>query len=134
MKNAERVWEKTFQKLSKITDFWKDSSTIALGLNVPGPLGGHWILDILYQSNGMAIEVPEKNLLPLTKEFNEIKHDKAYSTNSRAARYLQSVVEQPLSDKIADRYQDAQRHLANWDLSTDLDNRGAALGTCIIGG
>ena len=56
-----------FQKLSKITDFWEDSSTIALGLNVPGPLGGHWILDILYQSNGMAIDVPEKNLLPLTK-------------------------------------------------------------------
>ena len=61
-----------FQKLSNITNFWEDSSTIALGLNVPGPLGGHWILDILYQSNGMAIEVPEKNLLPLTKEFNEI--------------------------------------------------------------
>ena len=68
------------------------------------------------------------------KEFNEIKHDKAYSTNSRAARYVQSVVALSLSDKIPDRYHDAQRHLSNWDLYTDLDNRGAALGTCIIGG
>ena len=38
-----------FQNLSSSTDFWKDSNTIALGLNVPGPIGGHWILDILYQ-------------------------------------------------------------------------------------
>ncbi len=68
------------------------------------------------------------------KEFNEIKHDKAYSKNSRAARYIKSVVALPLSNKIGDRYHNAQRHLANWDLSTDLDNRGAALGTCIIGG
>jgi hypothetical protein len=40
-----------------------------LGLNVPGPLGGYWILDILYKSDGIAIEVPEKDLDILTQEF-----------------------------------------------------------------
>ena len=67
------------------------------------------------------------------KEFSEIKHDKVYSINSRAARYIKRAIELSLSDGLAQRYRDAQRHLANWDLSTDLDNRGAALGTCIIG-
>ena len=61
-----------FQNLSSSTDFWKDSNTIALGLNVPGPIGGHWILDILYQSNGLALDIPEKELLTLTRDFNQI--------------------------------------------------------------
>ena len=63
---------KAFQGLSKTTDFFENSYTMALGLNVPGPLGGHWILDILYDSNGIALDVPEKNLTKLTDEFNQI--------------------------------------------------------------
>ena len=63
---------KAFQGLSKTTDFFENSYTMALGLNVPGPLGGHWILDILYDSNGIALDVPEKNLTKLTDEFNQL--------------------------------------------------------------
>ena len=63
---------KAFQGLSKTTDFFENSYTMALGLNVPGPLGGHWILDILYDSNGIALDVPEKNLTKLTEEFNQL--------------------------------------------------------------
>ena len=63
---------KAFQDLSKTTDFFENSYTMALGLNVPGPLGGHWILDILYDSNGIALDVPEKNLIKLTEEFNQL--------------------------------------------------------------
>ena len=63
---------KAFQDLSKTTDFFENSYTMALGLNVPGPLGGHWILDILYDSNGIALDVPEKNLTKLTEEFNQL--------------------------------------------------------------
>ena len=61
-----------FQNLDKTTKFWENSSTIALGLNVPGPLGGAWILNVLYESNGIALSVPESELLDLTKEFNEL--------------------------------------------------------------
>lgn len=63
---------KAFQSLEKNVQFWKNSQTIALGLNVPGPLGGAWILDILYRNNGVALSVPEKNLKDLTKTFNSI--------------------------------------------------------------
>ena len=63
---------KAFQGLSKTTDFFENSYTMALGLNVPGPLGGHWILDILYDSNGIALDVPEKNLTKLTDEFKQL--------------------------------------------------------------
>jgi threonine synthase len=63
---------KAFQNLSKTTEFFKDSYSIALGLNVPGPLGGHWILDILYESKGIALDVSEKSLKSLTDEFNQI--------------------------------------------------------------
>ena len=57
--------------MEKDTEFWENSYTIALGLNVPGPLGGKWILDVLSQSNGIAISVPEEDLVALTKEMNE---------------------------------------------------------------
>lgn len=61
-----------FQSLEKKTVFWENSNSIALGLNVPGPLGGHWILDILNQSNGIAISAPENGLDKLTNEINMI--------------------------------------------------------------
>ncbi|MBT4149795.1 MAG: threonine synthase [Candidatus Marinimicrobia bacterium] len=63
---------KAFQGMGKDTEFWENSHTIALGLNVPGPLGGRWILDVLSQSNGIAIAVPEEELVASTKEMNDI--------------------------------------------------------------
>lgn len=59
-----------FQKLDNKTEFWENSQTKALGLNVPGPIGGYWILRILYESNGIAIDVSENELTILTEEFN----------------------------------------------------------------
>jgi len=63
---------KAFQGMEKDTEFWENSHTMALGLNVPGPLGGRWILDVLSQSNGIAIAVPEEELVASTKEMNDI--------------------------------------------------------------
>ncbi|MFB3079202.1 MAG: penicillin acylase family protein, partial [Lysobacterales bacterium] len=37
-----------------------------------------------------------------------------------------------LDDSVAQRYHDAQALLSQWDLSTDLENRVAALGTCLV--
>tara|TARA_B100001750_G_C15513182_1_gene605106 strand:+ start:375 stop:1484 length:1110 start_codon:yes stop_codon:yes gene_type:complete len=58
-----------FKKKNIITDFWSNSETIALGLNVPGPLGGYIILDIISESNGIAIAVPESTLEVETEIF-----------------------------------------------------------------
>ena len=63
---------KAFQNLQNKTEFWENSNTLALGLNVPGPLGGAWILDVLYQSNGIAISIAENQLSDLTAEFNSL--------------------------------------------------------------
>ncbi len=63
---------KSFQAMEKSTEFWNNSDTIALGLNVPGPLGGAWILDVLAQSKGIAISAPEKKLSQLTDDINSI--------------------------------------------------------------
>jgi len=42
------------------TRSWSQPDTRALGLNVPSPLGGAWMLTILHESNGTAITVPRR--------------------------------------------------------------------------
>lgn len=63
---------KAFQNREIDTKFWENSETTALGLNVPGPIGGAWILDILRASKGIAIMVEEKEIKKLTSDFNQL--------------------------------------------------------------
>lgn len=65
------------------------------------------------------------------EEFFAIKHDKRYSPNSRAGKYLQAIVALDTS-ALAQKYQDAQTIIAQWDLSADIDNTAAGLGVCAI--
>ena len=60
-----------FERMQNKTEFWPNSDTIALGLNVPGPLGGYLILDIISESNGIAIKVPETSLQIKTEDFRQ---------------------------------------------------------------
>jgi len=60
-----------FQIKQNTTEFCTDSDTIALGLNVPGPLGGYLILDIISESNGTAIKVPESTLEIESEDFRK---------------------------------------------------------------
>ncbi len=71
------------------------------------------------------------------QQFFDIKHDKKYSVNSRAYAYLQQAASADLSAIQGDNlqnYQDAQALITNWDLSTDIESRGAALSACVLGG
>ena len=63
-------------------------------------------------------------------EFSAIKHDNQYSPNSRAGRWLQRVLREV--DETDPDLGEARRILADWDLATNVANRGAALGTCVI--
>jgi len=73
-------------------------------------------------------------LSPISEdEFSQIKHDKKYSPNSRAVRFLQGAINLPLADSAQQSYIDAQAVIRDWDLSTDIENRGAAISTCVIG-
>ncbi|MFL3645418.1 MAG: acylase [Cellvibrionales bacterium] len=65
-------------------------------------------------------------------EFFQIKHDKVYSANSRAIGFLNRALDLDLAVGPA-HYRHAQQLIAEWDRSTDVDSRGAALSACIIG-
>ena len=71
------------------------------------------------------------------QQFFDLKHDKKYSVNSRAYTFLQQAAEADLEGLRATDlqiYSAAQTLIANWDLSTDINNRGAALSACVLGG
>ena len=51
---------------------WPDPQTRALGLNVPAPLGGAWMLSILRESRGTALAVPESDITEAQQRLVEI--------------------------------------------------------------
>ena len=62
---------RAFQTREKLTAFWNNSNTIALGLNVPGPLGGTWMLDVLSESGGISVTAKETELEFATEDFRQ---------------------------------------------------------------
>lgn len=75
--------------------------------------------------------------LELFEDFGEIsfdeawqlKHDNSYSINYRGIAFLQQVTRLP---KTSDRIAEAIDILSDWDRATDKNNRGAALGVCVL--
>lgn len=63
---------KAFEQGKSRTEKWEHNFTMALGLNVPGPLGGKWILDTLRASNGLAVSVKETKIKAATKHFRRV--------------------------------------------------------------
>jgi len=59
----------------------------------------------------------------------QLKHDNSYSVNYRGMIFLSEVTALPRSD---DKVSRAIEILENWDRGTDKDNRGAALGVCVL--
>ena len=65
-------------------------------------------------------------------EFSAIKHDKSFSKNSRSMGFINKIIALDL-DSEKTLYQDAQQIIAQWDRNTNIENRGAALSSCVIG-
>lgn len=61
-----------FQDGADTTTPWPKPYTRALGLNVPSPLGGAWMLTILKESRGAALAVPEADITTAQKRLTEI--------------------------------------------------------------
>ena len=59
----------------------------------------------------------------------QLKHDNRYSDNYRGMAFLDEVTSLP---KASDDVSQAIDILATWDRGTDKDNRGAALGVCVL--
>jgi penicillin amidase/acyl-homoserine-lactone acylase len=59
----------------------------------------------------------------------QLKHDNSYSANYRGIAFLKEVIALPRSSDTVTR---AIEILESWDLGTDKENRGAALGVCVL--
>ena len=62
-------------------------------------------------------------------ELWQLKHDNSYSPNYRGMAFIEAVT--ALSPEN-DREREAIKVLSDWDLGTDINNRGAALGVCVL--
>lgn len=63
---------RAFLEGANTTSPWLDPQTRALGLNVPSPLGGAWMLSVLKKSRGTALAVPEAEIADAQKRLAEI--------------------------------------------------------------
>ncbi len=54
-----KAWE---QKKSE-SEFWKNSETIAFGINVPKALGDFLVLDAIYKTNGSAVAISDREII-----------------------------------------------------------------------
>ena len=63
---------KAFVEGRKDTEPWENSDTEALGLNVPSPLGGAWMLKTIRDSGGNALMVDEAQIMEATSEVNHL--------------------------------------------------------------
>ncbi|MCH7733434.1 MAG: threonine synthase [Candidatus Marinimicrobia bacterium] len=57
-----------FEKGLKKHQPWQKPETSALGLNVPNPIGGSWMLRVLQESTGIAVMVEEEEIPAAWKE------------------------------------------------------------------
>ena len=63
---------KAFDEGLQENDLWEESHTEALGLNVPSPLGGAWMLKTLRDSGGIALMVDEARIMEASHEVNQL--------------------------------------------------------------
>ena len=54
---------RAFEHGEKASEMWKDAATFAAGLRVPKPYGDYIMLEILRASRGLAVSVPDEEIL-----------------------------------------------------------------------
>lgn len=59
---------KAWNEKKQESEFWPDSTTIAFGINVPKAIGDFLVLEALYNTNGYAIAVEEKQIIEEQKK------------------------------------------------------------------
>lgn len=64
---------KAFEAHKAESEFYKDSKTIAFGINVPKALGDFLVLDALYKTNGTAKAVSDDSILDALKELASLE-------------------------------------------------------------
>jgi len=60
---------RAFDQHEKVSQMWNDAATFASGLRVPKPYGDAILLEILQESGGLAVAIPDDQILASLKEW-----------------------------------------------------------------
>jgi threonine synthase len=60
---------RAFERGEKVSEMWKEAATFAAGLRVPKPYGDYLMMDILKESGGVAVAIPDENILASLKDW-----------------------------------------------------------------
>ena len=60
---------RAFEHGEKVSETWKDAATFASGLRVPKPYGDYIVLQILRESGGVAVSLPDEEILASLKDW-----------------------------------------------------------------
>lgn len=60
---------RAFEHGEKVSEMWKDAATFASGLRVPKPYGDYIMLEILRESGGLAVSLPDEEILASLKDW-----------------------------------------------------------------
>jgi threonine synthase len=62
---------RAFESGEKASEMWKEAATFAAGLRVPKPYGDYILLEILRESQGVAVALPDEEILRSLKDWAE---------------------------------------------------------------
>jgi threonine synthase len=62
---------RAFERGEKASEMWKDAATFASGLRVPKPYGDYIMLEILRESGGVAVALPDEEILRSLRDWAE---------------------------------------------------------------
>ena len=60
---------RAFEQQEKVSQAWANAATFAAGLRVPKPYGDYIMLDILRESGGLAVALPDEQILASLKDW-----------------------------------------------------------------
>lgn len=89
---------KAFERREKTSTFWENAKTIASGLRVPKAFADNLILKVLYESNGIAIAVDDREI---TADMKEIARDEGIFICPEGAATVSALKKLLKEEKIA---------------------------------
>jgi threonine synthase len=74
---------RAFEQKEKVSQTWQNASTFAAGLRVPKPYGDYIMLEILQASGGVALSLPDEQILASLKDW--ARHEGVFLSPEGAA-------------------------------------------------
>lgn len=60
---------RAFERHERVSEMWQDAATFAAGLRVPKPYGDYIMMDILRESDGVALAIPDAQILASLRDW-----------------------------------------------------------------